>query len=439
MLRPALITLGGIGVAIVVRAAWGYGASDPQAVGLVLLVGVGLAVGLVEQWRRLAGLLTLQRALDGLPRPATAALFDQPPPTLATHLEAVRAGRAAPATSPGLTPYLLGALIMLGVLGTFLGLVQTMAGARTLMHEAPTPRACRAGWRRRCRARPSLRDVGGGHRRVGHAGPLRPGGAAARGPRPGPLGGVCVCGIATVFAHRAPARGSGAHGRSERRPAGGGRHSGAGDGPPGPPGGDAGRPPAEALERIGVAATQAAREAAEAVGTAAGQVGERFSDLARAMDRAEAQRRAWPAAPPRARRRRWPPTWVARVHAGPARRRPGPPTSAPTSAPSARPCRPPPSASSREATAPRRRADGALLDQRAAPDADASRAAALEAERLAVLRAEQGKLMARLEALAVAQREAEAELLTQVGEATGSQASVLRESRSPVCCWRSRR
>lgn len=145
MLRPLLLLFAGLGAAIIARAAWGYGAEDPVATLLVSLVGLGFAVGIFEQWRRLTGLTELSSQINGLPRPATEALLAAPPSRLANAFAAVRAGRPLPAPEPGVTPYLLGMLIMMGILGTFLGLVQTMAGARALMHDAPDTESLRAG------------------------------------------------------------------------------------------------------------------------------------------------------------------------------------------------------------------------------------------------------------------------------------------------------
>lgn len=142
MHRALILLIGAVGAAIVVRAGMNY-RSDWIALSLVGLIGVGLLVGIIEHLRRQQRVNALQQALTGLP--ATCDDRFTPPDRLAAWFAAARAGRAAPGLPISATPYLLGAVIMLGMLGTFLGLVQTMSGARALMHDAPDTAALRAG------------------------------------------------------------------------------------------------------------------------------------------------------------------------------------------------------------------------------------------------------------------------------------------------------
>lgn len=142
MQRALICIIGVIGALLVGRSALQY-RTDWVALTLVALIGLGLLVGIVEHLRRQARVERLRAALSGLP-PECGPGFT-PPPALVDWFTAARAGRPAPPPAISATGYLLGAVIMLGMLGTFLGLVQTMAGARALMHDAPDTAALRSG------------------------------------------------------------------------------------------------------------------------------------------------------------------------------------------------------------------------------------------------------------------------------------------------------
>ena len=142
MHRGLICIVGLIGGLLVGRTALQY-QSDPVALTLVALIAVGLIVGIVEHLRRQSLVERLRAALIGLPAECPPGFT--PPAVLADWFAAARAGRPAPPPAVSATGYLLGAVIMLGMLGTFLGLVDTMAGARELMHNAPDTAALRSG------------------------------------------------------------------------------------------------------------------------------------------------------------------------------------------------------------------------------------------------------------------------------------------------------
>lgn len=428
MIRPALLLFGALAAAIVARAAWGYGSDDPVATGLVVLVGAAFSVGYLEQWRRLAHAQAQARALAGLPRPATEALFDAPPAPWAAALAAVRAGRGLPAIEGGATPYLLGMLIMMGILGTFLGLVQTMSGARSLLHDAATTESLRAGLA------------------VPLSGLGRAFGTSVAG-----VGTSMCLGLSALLVRQASGRiraGFSAYAASELAafsPLGRQLHLLATIAQQGgalpEAAGSLGQVTerlahlevalaerqAVALERIGQTAQQAATQAVEAVAGSARDVGGRFStELATALDRLEstAGRLAGAAstaaaeavgshlgqlkgtlrdhATERAQAERSHLDRVGEALANTVRQL---------------------------GAVEQARADDlhhALAHHRAHLDAEARRATEAEEARVGRLRLEAQALLGRLEALAVAQREAEAELLTRVGEAAGDQAAVLK-------------
>jgi hypothetical protein len=145
MTRLAVLLACGLGGALVARAGWTYRATDPLALLITGLIGAGLLLGAVEQWRRAGRVQRLLDAIGGLPRRPDQAALDAVPAILRPWIDAMRAGRPAPAAAVGFTPYLLGLLIMLGMLGTFIGLVDTMSGARELIASSADAERLRAG------------------------------------------------------------------------------------------------------------------------------------------------------------------------------------------------------------------------------------------------------------------------------------------------------
>ncbi|NIE68274.1 DUF802 domain-containing protein [Burkholderia sp. Ax-1719] len=111
-----------------------YVGSNPLALAVTLLIGACYIAGALElrRYRQATGSLAL--AVDALAAPSAAA-----PATLNAWLErlhpslrsAVRArveGERAALPGPALTPYLVGMLVLLGMLGTLLGMVTTLRG-----------------------------------------------------------------------------------------------------------------------------------------------------------------------------------------------------------------------------------------------------------------------------------------------------------------------
>ena len=142
MQRALICIIGVVGALLVGRSALRYRA-DWVALTLVALIGLGLLVGIIEHLRRQTHVERLRAAMAGLPAECLPGFT--PPSALADWFNAARAGRPAPPPAVSATGYLLGAVIMLGMLGTFLGLVHTMSGARELMHNAPDTAALRSG------------------------------------------------------------------------------------------------------------------------------------------------------------------------------------------------------------------------------------------------------------------------------------------------------
>ncbi len=124
----------------------GYVASNPLATAVTLLIGACYVAGAWELLRYRQATATLSRAVAGL---------TQPPATLDTWLDtlhpglrgAVRArveGARVALPGPSLTPYLVGLLVLLGMLGTLLGMVVTLKGTGAALESATDLDAIRA-------------------------------------------------------------------------------------------------------------------------------------------------------------------------------------------------------------------------------------------------------------------------------------------------------
>ena len=145
MTRAAVLIAGAIGLALVARAAILYRGVDPLAHWLVLLIGLGLVLGLVELAMRANHVALLSRALASLSSAPTRADIGACPGPLRSLLGARLAGMPASVGAAVFTPYLLGLLVMLGLLGTFMGLFETLRGAREALTASGDVTALREG------------------------------------------------------------------------------------------------------------------------------------------------------------------------------------------------------------------------------------------------------------------------------------------------------
>lgn len=144
-----MITRGGIAAAglgglwVIYRAAVYYQSVDEMAFGLTLVMGVALIVGLIELMFRAGQMARLSSGVAALPE-SPKSLEDVNPElraVLRSHLE----HDPMPPRAPVFTPYLIGLLVMLGLLGTFLGLFETLRGAREALSASADIDTLRAG------------------------------------------------------------------------------------------------------------------------------------------------------------------------------------------------------------------------------------------------------------------------------------------------------
>jgi len=135
-----------VGLLAVAWVGAGYIPGSPLALALVLLIGAFFLMGALELRR-------FQQATAGLAQ--VLADTHAPPPALAPWLarlhpslqHAVRLrveGERAALPGPALTPYLAGLLVLLGMLGTFLGMIVTLKGTGLALENAADVEAIRA-------------------------------------------------------------------------------------------------------------------------------------------------------------------------------------------------------------------------------------------------------------------------------------------------------
>ncbi|WP_144159591.1 DUF802 domain-containing protein [Paraburkholderia sp. BCC1885] len=134
------------GLAAVCWIGAGYVAANPLALAVTLLIGVCYLAGALELYRYSEATATLTRAVTDL---------SEAPRSLGTWLEplhpglrnAVRLrveGERAALPGPALTPYLVGLLVLLGMLGTLLGMVATLRGTGMALESSTDLEAIRA-------------------------------------------------------------------------------------------------------------------------------------------------------------------------------------------------------------------------------------------------------------------------------------------------------
>ena len=122
--------------------------SNSLAFAITLVIGVVFVIGLVELVRFRGATASLERALSHLPGDEDNALEDwlsQLHPSLVVPTRLRIGGQRVGLPAPVLTPYLVGLLVMLGLLGTFAGMVETLSGAVLALQGSTELEAIRNG------------------------------------------------------------------------------------------------------------------------------------------------------------------------------------------------------------------------------------------------------------------------------------------------------
>ncbi|OAJ54750.1 chemotaxis protein [Paraburkholderia ginsengiterrae] len=134
------------GLAAVCWIAAGYLGSNPLALAVTLLIGVCYLSGALELHRYSQATGTLTRAVTDLagPPPSLAAWLEPLHPSLRNAARLRVEGERVALAGPALTPYLVGLLVLLGMLGTLLGMVATLRGTGAALESATDLQAIRA-------------------------------------------------------------------------------------------------------------------------------------------------------------------------------------------------------------------------------------------------------------------------------------------------------
>ncbi len=126
--------------------AAGYVGSNPLALAVTLLIGACYLAGALELWRYRQATGTLAHAVAGLSKPPAAldGWLEPLDPSLRNAVRVRIEGERVALPGPVLTPYLVGLLVLLGMLGTLLGMVATLRGTGTALDSATDLLAIRA-------------------------------------------------------------------------------------------------------------------------------------------------------------------------------------------------------------------------------------------------------------------------------------------------------
>ncbi|AJC19947.1 DUF802 domain-containing protein [Pandoraea pulmonicola] len=134
------------GLAVVGWIAIGYAGTNTLALAISLLIAAVYLIGALELKRFHESTNTLARAVAGL-NAAPASLptwLDTLPAGLRNAVRLRVEGERVGLPGPALTPYLVGMLVLLGMLGTFLGMAATLRGTGLALEGATNLEAIRA-------------------------------------------------------------------------------------------------------------------------------------------------------------------------------------------------------------------------------------------------------------------------------------------------------
>lgn len=133
------------GLLVVCWIGIGYAGSNPLALCVALLIGACYLAGAFELHRYRQATATLEQALAGLSAPPSSLgdWLDHLHPSLRNPVRLRVEGERVALPGPALTPYLVGLLVLLGMLGTLLGMMVTLRGTGLALESASDLQAIR--------------------------------------------------------------------------------------------------------------------------------------------------------------------------------------------------------------------------------------------------------------------------------------------------------
>ena len=134
------------GLAALCWIAAGYIGSHSLAFAMTVLIGAFYAMGALELHRFHQATSSLARSLAEMPNPlpSLGPWLDRLHPSLQNSVRLRIEGERVGLPGPAMTPYLAGLLVLLGMLGTFLGMVVTLKGTGIALESATDVQAIRA-------------------------------------------------------------------------------------------------------------------------------------------------------------------------------------------------------------------------------------------------------------------------------------------------------
>ncbi len=136
--RLLLLCVFALGLVAIGWIVLGYVGSNPLGMAVALLIGACYLAGASELFRYRQATATLRRAVDELAAPPAELdhWLERLPPGLRHAVRLRVEGERAALPAPAMTPYLVGLLVLLGMLGTLLGMMATLRGTGTALGSA---------------------------------------------------------------------------------------------------------------------------------------------------------------------------------------------------------------------------------------------------------------------------------------------------------------
>ncbi|MCX7515163.1 DUF802 domain-containing protein [Frateuria hangzhouensis] len=143
--RLLLLSVFALGLAAIGWIVVGYVGSNPLGMAIALLIGACYLAGALELFRYRQATATLRQAIDDLTGPPAelGRWLQRLAPGLRHAVRLRVEGERAALPAPAMTPYLVGLLVLLGMLGTLLGMMATLRGTGTALGSASDLQAIR--------------------------------------------------------------------------------------------------------------------------------------------------------------------------------------------------------------------------------------------------------------------------------------------------------